>query len=118
MIFNDMNDIERYNFWEIDLNNFSANLWSLVKSCKQQSGLVHLYGCLNDNLKNPIKCNDFIDYIIDKPLTTDECVHILNALSPIKDKLNNWNMFVEKATKCFMDAGGKELTDRLLNVIV
>ena len=113
-----MDDIQRYNFWHLEIQDFSSNLWTLVRTARnEENGLVSLYMGLNRKLKDPIKCNDFLWYVMFKNLTTDELVHILNALSPIKDTLYHWNEFVIKAKLAFIKEGGEKLANDLLKVI-
>lgn len=101
---------------------FEIKLWlqinSLLINGKKQKALYTLYDKLIEQLQNPDKCNDFINHVMKYDLSSDVIVHILNALSPIKDKLSMWDDFVDFSTKELTTKVGAEKASRLLNVIV
>ncbi len=94
------------------------NYLSIVENDSTEQALVYLYISLIDLLKDSISCESFIDSIHKELLSIDAIVHILNALSPIKDKIRNWSSFVLKAEKIIIEQEGKETADDLLKVIL
>ena len=103
------------------MENFETKLWNevndLLEKNKLENALVHLYMELNHNIDNPDNLNNFLMYVMDKPLNSDVIVHILNAVSPRKLKLSNWDEFVSTSTSRLNELVGSELTQRLLKVI-
>jgi len=92
----------------------------LTEEKHKESVLVFLYTSLskipNDELLKSY--NDFLPAIMEYSLSPDTIAHILNPLSPLKDKLSNWNNFVVYATEKLREQIGEEETQELLNVIL
>lgn len=87
-----------------------------LKSVSEESSLVYLYTTL---IKLDEKqCEEFLDSIKIRLLSTDAIVHIFNAISPKKDKIKNWKIFVELATQKLILTEGEEVTNDLLKVIL
>lgn len=101
---------------------FEIKLWgqisSLLTNGKKQKALYTLYDRLIEQLESPHKCDNFIIHVMKYDLSSDVIVHILNALSPIKNKLEAWESFVNFSTAELEKKVGPEKTSRLLNVIV
>lgn len=68
----------------------------LLENRSSESSLVFLYMELNKILKDPIICDSFLLVVSNEILSTDAATHILNALSPIKDELKYWSLFVSR----------------------
>jgi hypothetical protein len=61
--------------------------------------LAHLFEQLNANLKNPELCDSFILELSRHSFNEDIHLHTLNALSPIKSKLKNWNRLLNRISE-------------------
>jgi hypothetical protein len=71
------------------------DLWCKIKELTEEKSLVQLFLTLIDNHENILWCDEFLGFLLTKELTTDEVVHTLNALGPIKNQLENWCGFRE-----------------------
>lgn len=94
------------------------NVTSLLNENREESALVYLYETLNDELGNITKCDSFLKISLGMQMTSDVIVHILNALSPIKSTLRNWEEFKAYSTGLLKREVGERTTKILLNAIV
>lgn len=101
---------------------FEVKLWNAVTSLladnKQEKALLLLYSELIDQLKNIDNCNNFILYVSKFEMNSDLIVHILNALSPVRNLLTNWDEFVSLSTEKLIKQVGEPTAQILLKVIV
>lgn len=68
--------------------------------------LMGLYDLLHTKLDNPEFCNLKIEECMDRgSKDSNELVHIMNALSPIKDKLPLWKPFIQYCIDTFREIG-------------
>lgn len=93
--------------------------WAEVDgSLNEEESLFKLYSTLNEELCNPKTCNNFLRFSIGRKMDSDQIVHILNALSPIKGRLRDWDAFVTYSTGLLINEVGeleaKVLLDSLL----
>jgi len=71
-----------------------------------QKQLFDLYDSLHRNLDNPEFCNLMIEECINRnSKNSNELVHIMNALAPIKDKLPLWKPFIQYCINVFRETG-------------
>lgn len=102
--------------------SFETKVWhkvtSLLNENREESALVYLYETLNDELENITNCDSFLKISIGMQMTSDIIVHILNALSPIKSTLRNWEEFKVYSTELLESEVGKKTAKTLLNAIV
>ena len=89
-------------------------IWEAEQS--DEHALVYLFESLID-LKDPKMCELFLDTVQEDFLSSDAIVHILNALSPKKEKIKNWDSFVSMCEKKLIELEGKELAMTLLNIL-
>jgi len=100
---------------------FGTKIAPLLDSGSLEKALVDLYMTLNDEAhiyKNYDNCNKFLKHLSSQILITDILVHVLNALSPIKQELSNWDEFVTLCKNFFIETEGEEKAKQLLNVIM
>jgi hypothetical protein len=71
-----------------------------------QKQLFDLYDLLHTKLNNPEFCNSKIEECMGRSSKdSNELVHIMNALSPIKDKLPLWKPFIQYCINTFREIG-------------
>jgi hypothetical protein len=71
-----------------------------------QKQLFDLYDLLHLNLDNPEFCNSKIEECMTRnSKNSNELVHMMNALSPIKDKLPLWKPFIQYCVNTFREIG-------------
>lgn len=110
----------------IENNEFSIVLWKKLEKLLNknlfESALIEVYCSLkNEIVKSIFNCDNFIAYIqtVDEnKLNSDLILHILNALSVVKDRLENWNnfyVFSEQYLKSHLDS---EMVQILLDAVV
>jgi hypothetical protein len=107
-------DIERQSFWN-DIDSFEKALWlsvsKLIAKGKEEQALVLLYESLIEQSDNPENCDKFLKHLMNHELSSDVIVHVLNSLSPIRNKLVNWEPFV----KYSFDTMGKSYQPDFIN---
>ena len=99
---------------------YSNYLWIKEKENKERS-LVYLYNCLIDF--NEKQCELFLDNIMDEYLEQfskdiNAIVHVLNAISPKKNNIKNWEKFVSIIKKKSIEIYGEDETNEFLTVIL
>jgi hypothetical protein len=95
-----------------------SNYLYILKNESSERALVYLYTSLIAILDDIKSCDLFLECIKDDLLSVDAIVHILNALSPNKNQLRNWNSFVDKCEKKLIELEGPENAKDLLGVIL
>jgi hypothetical protein len=102
--------------------DFGAKVWqnvtALLSEDREEAALIYLYKSLVDELANTTACNTFLKISMDQTMSSDVIVHILNALSPIRFKLDYWKDFQQYAEKSLEKEVGTETAKQLLKVIV
>lgn len=118
------NDIERQNFWSVETlhinKNFSSDLWLKINEglkISEERGLLITYENLLEERKHPIHCNNFLEYVSQYKLTSDLIAHIIHPLSTIKEKLSNWDSFIEYARNQMRKEMSAAEVEFLLNVL-
>ena len=101
---------QEHEIWE-GVNGLNA-------SGEMQMGLIFLFRHLHESLNDYLYCDNFLNISLNKQLSSDEIVHVLNALSPIKDNLTNWQNFVIHCYELLKAKGGEKYANTLLKVIV
>jgi hypothetical protein len=81
-----------------------------------EGALVYLYENLVDIQKDPQQCSDFLNTVKMEAIDSDAIVHILNALSPNKENIPNWNHFETKAHQRLTKLVGEEKAKDLMKV--
>lgn len=82
----------------------------------EEDALVYLYSSLIE-MKDE-DCEVFLNSVPMEKTNTDSIVHILNALSPRKMIISNWNEYVSKFKIKLIELEGEELTKELMKVIL
>jgi hypothetical protein len=78
--------------------------------------LVYLYKkCINFTID---EASSYLEDLYVDELSTDEIVHMLNALSPRKKDIKGWGNFVEMCKKRLIFLEGKESSEDLMIVIL
>jgi len=90
---------------------------SIERELKEES-LVFLYKYLVDLKKDKRQCELFLEFVEKEFLSVDVIVHIWNALSPIKEDIQNWDHFVSISKQRLIDMGYEKEIDELLSVIL
>lgn len=104
------------------MSNFSPELIfqklnGYMSQDKEQQGLVYLYETLINELKNVENCNNFLIFAVTQKMNSDIIVHILNALSSIKLKLEHWTKFREYCLSLLTKEIGSEQTNILIKAL-
>lgn len=95
-----------------------SNYIFILKYDSSERALVYLYTSLINILNDVDRCETFINSINEDLLSVDAIVHIINALSPSKLKIKNWNSFISKAAEKLIEIEGEDNALNLLKVIV
>ncbi len=96
---------------------FSTYL-AILEQESAEKALVYLYTSLIALLRDSNSCELFLASINEDLLSVDAIVHILNALSPIKEKIQNWDYFVRVSERRLTEMEGEVNAKDLLGVIL
>lgn len=115
--------INSVGFWVKDgEEEFGLGLWAcmdyLDKNGYKELSLVKLFEVLNGALNSSEELESFLGVMMKHKPNADQIVHTLNALSPIKHNLNNWEKFVDFSYNRLTEQLGEEEAKELLKVIV
>lgn len=92
----------------------------LFSNNRKDYALVELYDGLQKEIikRNFVDCNRFLQLYLTKEFRTDEVIHILNVVSPHKEKLTTWPEFLKRSTEFFVENYGEEESKILLKVVL
>ncbi len=106
---------------------FEVELWVRVINLIEEKFSDKAYAVLFDELLKKLKsgsdsdiddCNNFLEFLLDKQLDSNIIVHVLNVLSPIRDKLTNWDLFLKISEDLLTKIkGSKDANDLIKRVI-
>lgn len=82
----------------------------------EEDALVYLYSSLIELEDN--QCEIFLNSVPMEKTDTDSIVHILNALSPRKEIISNWDEYVSKFRVRLIELEGEESINELMSVIL
>lgn len=88
----------------------------LVSIEKPNKALVFLFDHINKMLPDLYSCQKFLEKIEVDKQSTDFLVHVLNALSPVKEKIENWDKFYRQCHQFFIVKKGEEIATSLMKV--
>jgi hypothetical protein len=92
------------------------NKFKILEQKSEEQALVYLYTTLIDLTTQ--QSESFLDSIDNDLLTSDSIVHILNALSPKKNEIKNWDKFVKIAEGKLIELVGLKESKDLMGVIL
>jgi len=103
-----------------EVDKLYDSLVVLEKEGNHDDALFELYEALLDKLmyNDYSFCNLYIKKTLENPLNVDYLVHMLNPLSIVKEKLENWDDLVVRSKEFFIQEKGEEQAKELLSVIL
>lgn len=90
----------------------------------EERALVYLFRTIHDSLNDEMMIWVIVCELMSDFTSVDTVVHALNALSPIKDKIRdwdkvyNWSMFTRAAHKYLIKQCGWKVAEKLMKVII
>jgi hypothetical protein len=94
-----------------------VDLWNKIDNLSEDESLVLLYETLVDNMYSIIWCDEFLKYTLTRDVTTDQAIHILNALSGVRRYLDYWSKFREYSYEILKDKYDTTTVKRMLKAI-
>lgn len=88
-----------------------------INKNSEEDALVYLYKSLIE-FETIEECEEFLKNVPIESTNTDSIVHILNALSPRKHLISNWDEYVLKFKNRLIELEGEESIDNLMTVIL
>jgi hypothetical protein len=103
-------------------DSFAKKTWqntlALYSENREEAALAFLYESLHDEIENFSNCDSFLGTSLEMAMNSDVIVHILNALSPIKSKLQNWDEFTLVSFESLKREVGADTAKILMNAAV